>query len=109
MDEAGWLPFGAAGCKYPPAGMHLMGMMSHGPGGRPPENWQPPMADVNWVKRKYLDLLHDTLNTTQRLEICLSENGGGPFPLLVHLALLKILTKIHKAKLTLKKYAGACS
>ena len=50
--QGGMPPFGAADGKSSPAGMPPLGKMPHGLGSKPSEGWQPPMADVSWVKRK---------------------------------------------------------
>lgn len=52
--------------------------------GLPPE-WQPPMADISWVKRQYLDIPYGTQSKNQCLDLYLPETGNGPFPLLVHI------------------------
>ncbi|MGM9564210.1 MAG: alpha/beta hydrolase fold domain-containing protein [Faecousia sp.] len=55
-----------------------------GPGGPPPE-WKPPMADVSWVKRKFLDVPYGTESPRQCFDLYLPEEGDGPFPLFVHI------------------------
>lgn len=55
------------------------------PAGGPPPDFQVKMADISWVKRKYLDLPYGTDSKAQRLDLYLPENGEGPFPLVVHL------------------------
>ena len=62
--------------KVPPMGKE--------PGG-PPPGWKPPMADVSWVKRKYLDVPYAQASKAQCLDIYLPEEGEGPFPVLVHI------------------------
>ena len=54
------------------------------PEGGAPKDYQPPMADISWVKRKYLDIVYDTKSPVQKLDIYLPEEGEGPFPVLVH-------------------------
>lgn len=54
------------------------------PGG-PPPGWQPPMADISWVKRKYLDIPYADESKAQCLDIYLPEEGEGPFPILIHI------------------------
>lgn len=44
-----------------------------------------PMADISWVKRKYLDVPYGTKSKAQMLDIYLPEEGDGPFPLVVHI------------------------
>lgn len=51
----------------------------------PPPGWTPPMADVSWVKRKYLDVPYDQESRAQCLDIYLPEEGEGPFPALIHI------------------------
>lgn len=43
------------------------------------------MADISWVKRKFLDVPYGTESENQRFDIYLPEKGDGPFPLLVHI------------------------
>ncbi len=43
------------------------------------------MADISWVKRKYLDIPYASESPAQRLDLYLPEEGDGPFPLVVHL------------------------
>lgn len=54
------------------------------PQGAPPPGWAPPMADIGWVKRKYLDVPYAKASPNQRLDIYLPEKGQGPFPTLIH-------------------------
>ena len=42
------------------------------------------MADTDWVKRKYLDVVYASDSPNQRLDIYLPEKGEGPFPTLIH-------------------------
>lgn len=51
----------------------------------PPPGWEPPMADISWVKRKYLDVAYDTASKAQCMDIYLPEEGDGPFPALIHI------------------------
>lgn len=44
----------------------------------------PPMADISWVKRKYLDIPYGD-SKAQRIDIYLPETGEGPFPVVVHI------------------------
>lgn len=64
----------------PPLGAPPMG----GPGGPPPE-WQPPMADISWVKRKFLDVPYGNASPRQCFDLYLPDEGSGPFPLLIHI------------------------
>ncbi len=43
------------------------------------------MADISWVKRKYLDVPYASQSYAQRLDLYLPEEGEGPFPLVVHM------------------------
>lgn len=58
--------------------------MGKKPGG-PPAGWQPSMADISWVKRKYLDVPYAAKSRAQCLDIYLPEEGDGPFPVLVYI------------------------
>lgn len=60
-------------------------ILGPGPGMPPPTGFQPPMADISWVKRKYLDIPYDTQSPHQCLDLYLPEEGDGPFPLLIHI------------------------
>ena len=79
-------PFG----DKPPMGMPPMGDKppmgdpGFGPGG-PPAGWMPPMADVSWVKRKFLDVAYGTESPRQCYDLYLPEEGQGPFPLFIHI------------------------
>ena len=64
----------------PPLGAPPMG----GPGGPSPE-WQPPLADISWVKRKFLDVPYESTSPSQCFDLYLPEDGEGPFPLLIHI------------------------
>ncbi len=58
-------------------------------GAKPPMppmgDFQPPMADISWVKRKFLDVTYDTQSPRQCFDLYLPEEGNGPFPLLIHI------------------------
>lgn len=43
------------------------------------------MADISWVKRKFLDVPYADQSPAQRLDLYLPEEGEGPFPLVVHM------------------------
>lgn len=45
----------------------------------------PPMADISWVKRRYLDIPYGANPKSQCLDIYLPEEGEGPFPVIVHI------------------------
>jgi len=78
-------PFGAADGRSPSAGIPPMGKMLSGLDRKPPRGWRPPLADISWVKRKFLDVPYDNHSKAQCLDIFLPENGEGPFPALVHI------------------------
>lgn len=54
------------------------------PGGFDPLTFVPPMADISWVKRKYLDVEYGMSNA-QKIDIYLPDEGDGPFPAIVHI------------------------
>lgn len=72
-------PFG----DKPPMGMPPIGGPHDGFG--PPPGWMPPMADISWVKRKFLDVPYGTESKQQCFDIYLPDEGDGPFPLFVHI------------------------
>ncbi len=76
MPPMGMPPVG----DKPPMGMPPMG----GPGG-PPPGWKPPMADISWVKRKFLDIAYGSDSPRQCYDLYLPDEGEGPFPLFVHI------------------------
>lgn len=53
--------------------------------GMPPVGWTPPMADIGWVKRKFLDVPYGGESKSQVLDLYLPEEGEGPFPVLIHI------------------------
>lgn len=55
------------------------------PMGGPPVDFKAPMADISWVKRKYLDVAYAHESPNQRMDIYLPEEGEGPFPVLFHI------------------------
>lgn len=55
------------------------------PMGGPPADFKPPMADISWVKRKYLDVIYAEESPNQRLDIYLPEEGDGPFSVMFHI------------------------
>ena len=57
----------------------------HPPMGDRPVRMGPPMADISWVKRQYLDVPYGTHSKAQCLDIFLPEAGEGPFPVLIHI------------------------
>lgn len=72
-------PFG----DKPPMGMPPLGGPHDGFG--PPPGWMPPMADISWVKRKFLDVPYGTESKQQCFDLFLPDEGDGPFPLFVHI------------------------
>ena len=79
-------PFGfpPKGGKPPLDGRPPMGGPGFGPGGPPPE-WKPPMADISWVKRKFLDVAYGKDSPRQCFDLYLPDEGDGPFPLFIHI------------------------
>jgi acetyl esterase/lipase len=53
--------------------------------GIPPEEFQPPPADVSHIHRKWLDVAYAEVSSTQQLDIYLPEAGEGPFPIVIHI------------------------
>ncbi len=45
----------------------------------------PPIIDVSHIVNKYLDIPYADRSETQKLDLCLPEEGNGPFPLLIHI------------------------
>ncbi len=43
------------------------------------------MADISWVKRKYLDIPYSDVSKNDILDIYLPDEGDGTFPLVVHM------------------------
>ena len=43
------------------------------------------MADISWVKRKFLDVPYAGNSPAQRLDLYLPDEGEGPFPVVVHI------------------------
>ena len=78
-DKPPMPPFG----DKPPMGMPPMGGPHDGFG--PPPGWMPPMADISWVKRKFLDVAYDDKSPRQCFDLFLPDEGDGPFPLLIHI------------------------
>ena len=46
--------------------------------------FEPPMADISWVRRKFLDIPYGE-GKAQVLDIYLPDEGDGPFPLVLHI------------------------
>ena len=46
--------------------------------------FEPPMADISWVKRKFLDIPYGE-SKAQAIDIYLPDEGEGPFPLVLHI------------------------
>ena len=78
-------PFG----DKPPMGMPPLGdkppMGGPHDGFGPPPGWKPPMADISWVKRKFLDMPYGKESSRQCFDLYLPDEGNGPFPLFVHI------------------------
>lgn len=74
-------PAGISPLGMPPLG----GRMPAGAPGGPPKEWTPPMADIRWVKRKFLDVPYASESPRQCFDLFLPDEGDGPFPLLVHI------------------------
>ena len=58
-----------------------------GPSHTPPAPGEMPvmrLADVSWVRRKWLDVPYATLSPTQKLDVYLPDKGKGPFPVVVY-------------------------
>ena len=49
-----------------------------------PTKMTPPMADISWVKRKFLDIPYGK-SKAQAIDIYLPDEGDGPFPLVAHI------------------------
>lgn len=49
-----------------------------------PTTFVPPMADISWVKRKYLDVPYGS-SKSQTIDIYLPEEGEGPFATVIHI------------------------
>lgn len=49
------------------------------------EGWTPPKADIDWIKRKHLDVPYGHESKNQRLDLYLPQEGEGPFPLVIHI------------------------
>jgi acetyl esterase/lipase len=43
----------------------------------------PPPADTSWIKRKSIDVPYADLSPSQKLDIYLPQEGGGPFPVIL--------------------------
>ncbi|MDR1537207.1 MAG: alpha/beta hydrolase fold domain-containing protein [Clostridiales bacterium] len=54
-------------------------------GGKPPLDNMPPLVDVSFVKRSFLDVKYGNESPSQILDIFLPDEGAGPFPLLIHI------------------------
>lgn len=50
-----------------------------------PAGFEIKMADISWIKRKYLDIPYADQSPNQRLDLYLPDEGEGPFPLVVHI------------------------
>ena len=64
-------PMGAPGFKFS--------------GGKPPADAMPPLVDVSFVKRSFLDVKYGDESPAQTMDIFLPDEGEGPFPLFIHI------------------------
>lgn len=64
-------PIGAPGFKFS--------------GGKPPADAMPPLVDVSFVKRSFLDVKYGDESPAQTMDIFLPDEGEGPFPLFIHI------------------------
>lgn len=74
--------------KMPPFAPPMDGKPPFGgqpPFGAPPADFVVPMADISWVKRKFLDVPYAHESERQCFDLYLPETGEGPFPLLIHI------------------------
>lgn len=69
----------------PPFGMPPFGDKPPMGAGGPPPGWMPPMADISWVKNKFLDIPYANESKRQCFDLYLPEEGEGPFPLFIHI------------------------
>lgn len=49
------------------------------------EGWIPPMADIGWIRRKFLDVPYGMESKNQCFDLYLPQEGDGPFPLVIHI------------------------
>ena len=49
------------------------------------EGPQMKMADISWVKRKFLDVPYGNLSKMQVFDLYLPDEGDGPFPVILHM------------------------
>lgn len=54
-------------------------------GGKPPMDGIPPLVDVSFVKRKFLDVKYGNISKAEFLDLFLPDEGEGPFPLIIHI------------------------
>jgi len=54
----------------------------HGPMGE--AGFHIPSADVSGIRRKWLDIAYANRSPAQKLDLYLPDEGGGPFPVIVH-------------------------
>lgn len=72
-------PLGGKPDKLPPKGGFKFS------GGKPPMDSLPPLVDVSYVKRSFLDVKYADGSAAQTIDIFLPDEGEGPFPLLIHI------------------------
>ncbi|MGN1104963.1 MAG: alpha/beta hydrolase fold domain-containing protein [Candidatus Coproplasma sp.] len=92
FDKKDLPPLGAPDFDKPPMGKPLFGdkppMGAPGfkfSGGKPPADAMPPLVDVSFVKRSFLDVKYGEESPAQTMDIFLPDEGDGPFPLLIHI------------------------
>lgn len=78
-------PLGGADNRFPPAGLPPMGKLSSLKDGKLSENRKMPLADVTWVKRKYLDVAYALQSPAQKLDVYLPDTGDTPFPVIFYI------------------------
>lgn len=76
-DRIPSFPFGPNGPKDLQNGRKSMG--------KPPLDKMPPLVDVSFVKRSFLDVPYSHVSKAQVLDMFLPDEGEGPFPLLIHI------------------------
>ncbi|MFA6830644.1 MAG: alpha/beta hydrolase [Bacilli bacterium] len=71
--------------EFPPKDFKEPGNGFRFSGGKPPMDGIPPLVDVTYVKRKFLDVNYGDGKPHNSIDIYLPETGEGPFPLLIHI------------------------
>jgi hypothetical protein len=80
--------------------------------------YEPPPANTDHVKRKFLDIPYASLSPAQKLDIYLPDEGEGPFPVIVWIhggafmggdkADVQVLPSLEGLKRNLSKSAAQC-